>query len=508
MSANARFSQWAAVFLALALAWPRAEAAAANPRPEISLSLRGVANRTIQAGEPLFIAVRIETAAEDGAAIELAPASGTWADAVEVGLSGAKSGAPSIRAKLTVAPDNAVATLSGEQAISAVWMVGGSATSPLPPGDYQVQVRLLLREGRGWKGEATSEAMPLRIVAATSEPERAVQLVLARAHEAALAGLLQDAAHMIDALLAAHPDDIRLLSSRAALCLRGGDYRSAQVCVNRAWRSFERENARHPPVGLFELENQVASALMSAGEASSNPPDWTRLPAAVLAESPGDRVSPKTTKPTVAASVSPVAPVAPTAPVAPVSEPKATNPQPSVPPAARELVGAVVPSSELVDAAVATDPAGQWAASATASSQYGAPRYGPVQATGAPNIPLGMAGDNPDAWCPASKNDGTAWLELTYARPVHATEVRVRQNDTAGAIAKVEAIEPDGTAHVWWEGVDPHQPPAIRQIAWFAVRVPKTSYLVARIKLTLNLAARPGWKQIDAVQLVAPQSDK
>jgi hypothetical protein len=45
-------------------------------------------------------------------------------------------------------------------------------------------------------------------------------------------------------------------------------------------------------------------------------------------------------------------------------------------------------------------------------------------------------------------------------------------------------------------------PPAIREIAWFAVRVPKTSYLVAKVKVTLKLPTVPGWKQIDAVQLV------
>ena len=50
--------------------------------------------------------------------------------------------------------------------------------------------------------------------------------------------------------------------------------------------------------------------------------------------------------------------------------------------------------------------------------------------------------------------------------------------------------------------MDPFVAPAIREIAWFAVRVPKTGYLVANVKITLNLTAVPGWKQIDAVQLV------
>ena len=159
-----------------------------------------------------------------------------------------------------------------------------------------------------------------------------------------------------------------------------------------------------------------------------------------------------------------------------------------------------MPSGELIDAKIIADSLGQWAESATAGSQYGKTQYSPAQATGAPNI--STAGNSPDAWCPENKNVGTDWLELTFAKPVHATEVRVRQNDAAGAITKIEAIESDGTTHVWWEGVDPYVAPAVREIAWFAVRVPKTTYLVSRVKITLNLATGPGWKEIDAVQLV------
>ena len=39
-------------------------------------------------------------------------------------------------------------------------------------------------------------------------------------------------------------------------------------------------------------------------------------------------------------------------------------------------------------------------------------------------------------------------------------------------------------------------------MVWFAVHLPQTDYLVAKVKVTLNLAAVPGWKEIDAVQLV------
>jgi hypothetical protein len=163
-------------------------------------------------------------------------------------------------------------------------------------------------------------------------------------------------------------------------------------------------------------------------------------------------------------------------------------------------LGAIVSTAELIDARIIADPAGQWAVTAIAGTQYGKTQYSAAQATGAPNILT--AGNSPDAWCPENKNVGTDWLELTFAKPVHATEVRVRQNDAAGAITKIEAIEPGGTTHIWWEGVDPYVAPAVREIAWFAVRVPKTAYLVAKVKITLNLASGPGYKEIDAVQLV------
>ena len=167
--------------------------------------------------------------------------------------------------------------------------------------------------------------------------------------------------------------------------------------------------------------------------------------------------------------------------------------------------GVVVPATELSDAKIIAEAGGQWATTAIAKTQYDRNQYSAARATGAPNV--SVAGNSPEAWCPSTRDQGMDWLELTFAKPVHAVEVRARQNDGIGAIVKVEAIEPDGTAHIWWEGVDPYKASAVREIVWFGVRVPKTTYLVARVKLTLNLASGPGYKQIDAVQLVGPGSN-
>jgi hypothetical protein len=144
---------------------------------------------------------------------------------------------------------------------------------------------------------------------------------------------------------------------------------------------------------------------------------------------------------------------------------------------------------------------GQWAATARAGSQYSSPTYSAAKVTGAPDV--AVAGNSPEAWCPGAQNGGTDWIELAFARPVRAAGVRVRQNLSPGAIVKVEAIAADGATHVWWAGVDPFVSTTGREIAWFGVRVPATDYAVAQVKLTLNLAAKPDWEQIDAVQLVA-----
>jgi hypothetical protein len=231
----------------------------------------------------------------------------------------------------------------------------------------------------------------------------------------------------------------------------------------------------------------------------------TRLEKSAAAATPAAGTPPR---PSSAASSPRPAPAR--APAAPLSDRPATTPSSAAAPAALAPApaasgppspGTLIAARELDEAKIRADAAGQWAASATAGTQYGrGVPYSPTQATGAPNVP--MAGNSPNAWCPAVADRGTDWFEAVFAKPVRATEVRVRQNDGVGAIVKVEAIEPDGTTHVWWEGVDPYQRGRVREVVWFAVRVPPTPYPVARVKLTLNLAAGPFYKQIDAVQLV------
>jgi len=450
----------------------------ATPVPVLSLSLRGVADRTVEQGEPLSVAVRLAALKSGTTVIEIAPASGTWVDALLVELAVDKSSPVLARATVVGHPDAPHATLDRDRIAGGLWLFSSQAMQEIVPGDYIVRVRLVAAQGKGWKGEAVARAFPLKVVDSSSIPQRVSQRALSRANEALLSNRGEEAAAILDAVLKTSPDNRDVLVLRAIVAERAGNLPAALLCVKRASRGLSVEGP--PPLDLYEVQTRLQAKFLLApleGQAF-NPPAWSWPPLSVLKFS------------TVAPNVS-VTNGSPSVPVAGVvsrpAEPSSTG-------------GVIVPASELNDLISLADADGQWATSAMAGSQYGKTQYSPAQAVGAPNIPT--VGNSPYAWCPESKNSGTDWLEVVFAKPVYATEVRVRQNDAAGAIVKIEASGPDGTTHVWWEGIDPYKPGAVRDIAWFAVRVPKTTYLVAKIKITLNLAAVSGWKEIDAVQLV------
>jgi len=370
------------------------------------------------------------------------------------------------------------------------------------PGDYVVRARLAILGGSGWNGDVVSEDTPIKVVAASASADRVTQRTINQAQEALLTDHIEAAATIIDTVLQRTPNDKRLLLVRADIADRAGNPMAAMLCLNRVRSTNPPSGNGQPPIEQEELQSRVMGSLFGDKPYSENPPVWSWPPSAVLTIPQSELLAVAKAGATSKEGVPPV----------PVSSGEGSTAAPavsSVSPVPAQTSSAiaggsdnvlVISSAELIDAKIIADPAGQWAASATAGTMYGKTQYSPAQATGAPNISI--AGNSPDAWCPATRDQGIDWLELTFAKPAHATEVRVRQNDAAGAITKIEAIEPDGTAHVWWNGVDPSHAPAVREIVWFAVRGPKTPYLVARVKITLNLASGPGWKEIDAVQLV------
>jgi hypothetical protein len=199
----------------------------------------------------------------------------------------------------------------------------------------------------------------------------------------------------------------------------------------------------------------------------------------------------------------------PTAPqTAPSSTPAATAPAPSPPAASSSdaAAGAVEINSKMAAAdwalkqdEIKTDPNGQWAIEATASSTYndakGTDSFSANQATGAPNVD--QFGDNAMAWAPKTQDAGIEWLDLKYPKPVYATAVRVRESCGSGAVIKIELFDEQGTAHTAWAGNDP-----TTDLNYLAVKLPKTAYKTAHVKVTLATNVVHGWNEVDAVQLV------
>lgn len=480
--------------------------AVTSPAPEISLSLRGVGDGIVEQGEPLRAVVRLRAPRDAKSEVTLSPVSGTWADAIRVEISPAAGGAVLAQAEAVGQPDAPAVSLDKTRTTGGLWHFSADAMQRLEPGNYMVRSRLTIAAGPGWTGEIVSAPTPLRVVAASNVAERVTQRAVNRAHDALLAGRVEEAAAILDAVLINLPDDGRLLLTRAVVSERAGNIVAAILCANRGERARSLTSKGPPPLELEELQGRLRTTMPTAMARGDKPAEWSWPPKNVMTLPPS-MILPPAAKSSPAPFPVAAAPIALNAIPASVSAVATVSPsvlapapKPANPPASLPVEGEIVPGVELTDAKILPDPAGQWAEGAVAGSQYSSSTYSAAKATGAPDVPV--TGDSPSAWCPGRKNDGTEWLELSFAKPVRATAVRIRQSNCQGAIVKIEAFEADGTAHVWWEGADTYKPSAVREIVWCAVRVPKTGYPVAKVKITLNLAAVPGWKQIDAVQLV------
>lgn len=145
------------------------------------------------------------------------------------------------------------------------------------------------------------------------------------------------------------------------------------------------------------------------------------------------------------------------------------------------------------------DPTAQWATTGKASSTYGDPE--PSEYHLAANA-TGKMDDK--VWTNNSTNVGFDWLELSFAKPVAATEVRavIHDGDEVEAMNKVELQDTEGKWHVVWEGISDVKKDDRGPRTWFVKSFPKTAYKVKAVKYTVANNVAPGYKNIDAVQLV------
>lgn len=173
-----------------------------------------------------------------------------------------------------------------------------------------------------------------------------------------------------------------------------------------------------------------------------------------------------------------------------------TNTTPTTVAPVETTTTAVTFNATASDAVVRQDVNGQWAATATASSQYGSDSWAAKQATGRPNVE--SYGDNGYAWAHLEKNKGLETLEVTFAEAVNAVGVRIRESYGSGAVTQVELKDVAGTYHVAWTGIDP-----TTGLNYLQVPVELTDYEVNGVRITVDTTLVPEeWAEIDAVQLV------
>jgi hypothetical protein len=239
----------------------------------------------------------------------------------------------------------------------------------------------------------------------------------------------------------------------------------------------------------------AAAAPAPTAQPVSAPP-----PAAPTAAAPSADVSPERDLATAADALAGAAPAAaPAAPPAPAAiATAAAAPPPAVVDRAAAQKHAQIEWALKQDE-IKNDPNGQWATQATASSTIndakGNASYSPNQATGAPNVQVYSTAAQ--AWSSKTADSGIEWLQVTFAKPVHATAVRIRENSGSGAVIKIEVFDEKGAAHTVWSGTD-----TTKELNYLSAEFPKTAFKTNRVKVTLATNIVSGWNQIDAVQLV------
>lgn len=139
----------------------------------------------------------------------------------------------------------------------------------------------------------------------------------------------------------------------------------------------------------------------------------------------------------------------------------------------------------------------QWAGTATASSAYDG--YPATNATGPPDVEGCASSQN--AWASADPI-GLETLELGYPTAVLATGINVHQNHRPGFITQIDLIDLDGEATTVYQA-DAALSEACPLV--LAVEFEQTSFLVDRVRLTIDQRSGANWNEIDAVELIGVQ---
>lgn len=146
----------------------------------------------------------------------------------------------------------------------------------------------------------------------------------------------------------------------------------------------------------------------------------------------------------------------------------------------------------------------QYAATATTSSEYGGD-WSVADATGAATH-SSCSTLRAGSWAPRRQSTDTHTLTLGFATPLYMSRLEVWEaanpQTGSGFVRRIDAIEPSGTSHVYWEeNAAANEVDGTACGAVFSVSSPTTtSFLVSRVEITTRTNIR-AWEYVDAVRM-------
>ncbi|WP_229207219.1 MULTISPECIES: hypothetical protein [unclassified Duganella] len=147
-----------------------------------------------------------------------------------------------------------------------------------------------------------------------------------------------------------------------------------------------------------------------------------------------------------------------------------------------------------MEQAYLADPEAQWASAANASSNY----------SDSQNASKAIGKVDGNYWSTKSSDVGFDSLEVTFDKPVNATQLRVAVADAYGldGITKVELQDTDGKWYTVWSGVHGVKADKRGPRTWFVQPIEKTAYKAKAARITKSNNMTSYCLQVDAVQLI------
>lgn len=121
------------------------------------------------------------------------------------------------------------------------------------------------------------------------------------------------------------------------------------------------------------------------------------------------------------------------------------------------------------------------------------------QILGKPNI-SGLLKANPSAWAAAKENnpDGE-WIRVGFSKPQYVQQVIINETFNPGAISAVFLEDVKGNSYQIYKDSTFAK---VDQWQQLTIKIERTSYQVAGLKVELNTSAVPGFNQIDAIGIL------